>query len=107
MQSQQIEKPVRVGVYGTVQAADKAVDALARNGFTREDISVIAPESLERHFAPVAEHTSNEKSAEGVMAGSTIGAVLGSLGLIAGVATSGGIPILAAGALGLGFGGVL
>jgi hypothetical protein len=107
MQTQPIDKPVRVGVFSSVQAADSAVAALARSGYTREEISVLAPESLEAHFAPVAEQTPREKSKEGVVAGSTIGAVLGSLALIAGVATSGGIPILAVGALGLGFGGVV
>jgi hypothetical protein len=49
----------------------------------------------------------SQKSAEGAATGGVIGAVLGGLSLVAGLVTTAGIGVLAAGALGAGLGGVV
>src|SRR5688500_2435323 len=49
-------KPVRVGVFSTVAATERAVQGLLAAGFTKEEITVIcSDEAKERHFR-VFEH---------------------------------------------------
>lgn len=104
----QIEKPIRVGIFSTIRQAQQAVAALSDTGFTREEISVIAPHSVgPDYFGELAETPESQKSAQGAAAGGVIGALLGGLGLVAGLATTAGIGVLAAGALGSGLGGVV
>lgn len=102
-----IQMPVRVGVFSSLINAERTVDALFRAGFRREEVSVLAPASVAAEFGGLAEQSASSKSAEGAAAGGAIGALLGGLGLIAGIAATGGIGVLAAGALGAGFGGVV
>lgn len=104
----QMEKPIRIGVFSTIRQAQQAVGALSEAGFTHEEISVIAPQTVgPDYFGDLAETPESQKSAQGAAAGGVIGALLGGLGLVAGLVTTAGIGVLAAGALGAGLGGVV
>lgn len=98
MKAQTIEKPVRVGVFSTIQQADDAVRRLMETGFTKDQITVIASNrNVDEHFKEF-EHQlqAGAKTPTAVKAGSAIG-VLGGLGALAGVLTTGGIGLLVAG----------
>jgi uncharacterized protein YcfJ len=95
------EKPVRAGIFSTVAEADRAVTDLIAAGFTRDEISVIcSDDAKEAHFRkfeheqPAGAHTESA-----AVAGGAIGAILGGLAGLAGVAATGGIGLLAAGAI--------
>jgi hypothetical protein len=108
-EQQQLEKPVRVGVFSSLETAKHAIEALIRAGFTRQQLAVLAPESIPKEeLAGLLEANPSRRTAEGVAAGSAIGAVLGGLAGVAGLATMGGVGILVAGgALEAGVGGVV
>lgn len=104
-----LETPIRVGVYSTMSAADCAVGALAKAGFTSEQISVLCSEpATEAHYRKF-EHQdpAGTNTAAAAAAGSAIGVVLGGLGVLAGAVTMGGIGLLAAGGLAVWTGGVV
>jgi len=51
VQHGELERPFRAGVFGTVQLAEEAVNALLANGFTTNQITVVCSDELkERHF---------------------------------------------------------
>jgi len=96
--------PIRVGVFVQLSSADRAVEELIRAGFPAERVSVICPDGKcedtvrddVEHEDPAGSHT---------VQGGVIGATLGGLSAVAGVAASGGIGLLVAGPL-LGAGAV-
>jgi len=103
------ERSIRVGVYGTVAAADAAVHGLTAAGFARDEITVMcSDQTKERHFQqfehqqPAGTHTPSAATA-----GSVIGAAIGGLAAVAGLLTTGGLAILAAGGLAAWTGGVV
>jgi hypothetical protein len=105
----QLEKPIRVGIFSSIDDADRAVAALLDAGFTAEEITVVCSDkAIERHFhsfehqEPAGSHT-----ATAVTAGGVIGAALGGLTAIAGVATTGGVGLLVAGAFAVSTGGLV
>jgi uncharacterized membrane protein len=87
-----------VGVFDTEQEAVSAIEGLKNQGYTSEEISVIAKDKND--LAYVADETGT-KAPEGLAAGATTGGVLGGLtGLLVGIgalAIPGIGPILAAG----------
>jgi hypothetical protein len=101
--------PIRVGVFDSEAAADRAVSDLLSAGFAKERISVVSARPTPPHaehegvetVAPAGSHT-----AEGIAVGGTIGSVLGGLAAAAGVVATGGMglmivgPLLAASAVG-------
>jgi outer membrane lipoprotein SlyB len=94
-----VKTPVRVGVFDTVRLADRAVGTLIAAGFAQEQISVICPQC----HGPIREGVRAEEPAGAhtpgaAAAGGAIGAVLGGLTGIAGLA-SGGAALLVAGPL--------
>ena len=101
------------GLYASAMAAEHAVDALVKSGFTNNAISVLLPDAQgTKDFA----HEKNTKAPEGTTTGVTAGgAIGGTLGLLAGIgalAIPGVGPFIAAspimGALaGLGVGGAV
>ena len=106
-----LHRPIRVGVFDTVENADAAVSDLLAAGFTKDEITVISSkQTVQRHFkpfehqAPAGSHTT-----EAVAIGGTAGAALGGLGAIAlaVAAPLGGAAMLIAGSMALWSGGVV
>ena len=95
------EKPVRVGVFSTVAAADQAVNGLLRAGFSKEQITVICSDTAkERHFEAFHhEDPAGSNTPAAVLTGGGIGAALGGLAALVGVVATGGIGLLAAGGI--------
>lgn len=103
-----LDKPFRVGVFSTIQAADSAVERLLSAGFTREEISVVcSDEAKERHFREF-EHAkpAGTNTPAAVAVGGSIGAALGGLTAIAAGAATGGVGLLVAGGAAAWTGGV-
>jgi hypothetical protein len=93
-----IERPLRVGVFGTVAEADRAVDNLLAAGFGKDDISVVCSnEAVEHHF-----HEFQKQEPAGTytpataVGGGAIGAALGGLAAVAGGLATGGIGLVGA-----------
>jgi hypothetical protein len=107
MANQDMEKPIRVGVFNTVAQAERAVNGLLAAGFTKDEISVICSsdvkESLFADFRnpPLLKDQLPAAAATGL----TLGALVGGLTVLAGVATTGGLGIAALGPILLGAGG--
>jgi hypothetical protein len=103
------ERPIRVGVYSTVDGAETAVQGLLAAGFSHDEITVMcSDETRERHFKafehqkPAGSHTN-----AAVAAGSVLGAAIGGLAAVAGLITTGGLIVLATGGLAAWAGGVV
>jgi hypothetical protein len=103
------ERSVRVGIYGTVAAADAAVDGLLAAGFTHEEITVMCSDATRERFFKEFDHQkpAGTHTPSAVAAGSIIGATIGGLAAVAGLLTTGGLAILAAGGLAAWTGGVV
>jgi hypothetical protein len=102
-----------LGIYGSRQSVENAVDTFLKSGFATSDVSVLLPENL--GSKPIATHK-DTKAPEGATAGGGAGAVIGgTLGLLAGIgalAIPGVGPFIAAGPImaalaGLGVGGAV
>src|ERR1700730_6472079 len=101
------------GIYKNSAQAERAVDRIAAEGFSHNDISVLLPDTQSsKDFA----HEKNTKAPEGTATGVTTGGVVGgTLGLLAGIgalAIPGLGPFIAAGLImgalaGLGVGGAV
>jgi len=99
MTHQVIEKPVRVGVYDTVAAADSAVHRLLEDGFSRNELAVICSDKFKEQFfhevpTPAVPGT---YTPEAIVAGGLVGATIGGLALAATALATGGIGVLMAG----------
>ena len=99
MHSHRPDKPVRVGVFSTVAAADHAVHHLLAAGFRKEELAVICSDKYKEQFfrevptpGPSGSHT-----AEGIVAGGVVGAAIGGLMLVASALATGGAALLVAG----------
>jgi hypothetical protein len=82
---QVVEKPVRVGVYDTVAAAEQAVHHLLDAGFTHHELAVICSDQAKEQFfsdlpTPPVPGT---YTPEAIVAGSLVGATIGGLALAA------------------------
>jgi hypothetical protein len=95
------EKPLRVGVFETVDQAEAAVSRLLKAGFSKEQITVISSDQKkEAHFEEYGhQKPGGSYTPLAAATGSVIGAVLGGLSAVAGVVTTGGIGILATGGI--------
>lgn len=127
------KKTAVFGIYSTRDGVERAVDALLQSVFTKDDISVLLPESIGNN-TPVGSSSvaatggidrsgqkdvgtvKNTKAPEGATAGAGTGAVIGgTLGLLAGIgalAIPGVGPLIAAGPImaalaGIGVGGAV
>jgi hypothetical protein len=95
------ERPLRVGIFTTVEQADRAVAGLLAAGFTKDHISVVCSDRVkEKHFSefehqdPAGAHTPLAAAT-----GSAIGALVGGLATAAAIAATGGLGIFIAGPL--------
>ena len=91
--------PLRIGVFNTVEGADRAVSGLVQAGFQPHEISVICPTcSPEKYREYHRTDPAGSHNAAGALKGGAIGGFLG--GLVAvGVAATGGAALLAVGPL--------
>lgn len=104
-----LDRPIRLGVFTAVHDADNAVMKLLEVGFTSDDVTVMCSDkAVERHFhafehqQPAGAHTP-----AAALTGGAIGATLGGLAAVAGMITTGGVAVVAAGALAAWAGGVV
>jgi len=102
-------RPFRVGIFPTVEAADRAVAGLLKAGFTKEHITVVCSDKTkEAHFSgfdherPAGTHTPLAAAT-----GSAIGALMGGLASVATIAATGGLGIIVAGPLFAGTGAIV
>jgi hypothetical protein len=103
-----IERPLRLGVFGTVAEADRAVDQLLTAGFTKQQISVVCSDkSVERHFKEFhKQDPAGTNTPATAVTGGAIGATLGGLAVVAGGLATGGIGLLATAGIAAWAGGV-
>jgi hypothetical protein len=99
---------LRVGVFGAVAEADRAVENLLAAGFTKDEITVVcSDQAVERHFHDFQKQepagTFTPATAAG---GGAIGAVLGGLAAVAGGVATGGIGLVATAGIAAWAGGV-
>lgn len=104
-----LQRPIRVGVYTTIRAADCAVQNLLNAGFNSEHISVLcSDESKEEHFREFEhEEPAGSYVPAAAAVGGAIGAALGGLTVLAGAITTAGLGLLAAGGIAAWTGGVV
>jgi hypothetical protein len=95
-----MKKPIRIAVFDDIEGAERATSKLLEAGFGKEQISVIFPACFEpvdpgvSHLDPAGAH-----ALPSALAGGTLGALLGGLTIVAGIVTTGGTALLAAGPL--------
>ncbi len=107
------KKTAVFGIFPSVLAAERTVDALVQAGFRSSDISVLLPDQRgTRDFAHEKDTKAPEGTTTGVTAGGVIGGTLGVLAGIGALAIPGLGPFIAAGPImgglaGLGVGGAV
>jgi hypothetical protein len=103
------ERPIRVGVFSTVEGADHAVHKLLEAGFSKEQISVLCSDPAKERLFGDYEHEepAGAYTLAAVTTGGAIGAALGGMAALAGVVATGGVALLAAGGLATWAGGVV
>jgi hypothetical protein len=99
MSTTKTDLPVRVGIFKTVAAADRAVRGLLEAGFAKEQLSVIcSDEHKERHFRGLPHPPiPGSNTMEGIATGGVIGAAIGGLALAASAVATGGAMLLTVG----------
>jgi hypothetical protein len=107
-QASTIERPLRVGVFGTVAEADRAVEDLLKAGFTKDAITVVCSnEAVERHFKDFRkQEPAGTYTPATAVGGGAIGATLGGLAAVVGGIATGGIGLLATAGIAAWAGGV-
>lgn len=101
MDRPKVQRPVRVGVFQTVSAADRAVRGLLDAGFTQDEISVVCSvEAKERHFRAFGhDKPAGTTTPATAAAGGVLGAMAGGLAVIGGLVLTGGLGVVAMGPL--------
>jgi hypothetical protein len=102
------DRALEVGVFNSVEEARQAVHGLLDAGFTTDQITVVCSDETKElyfhefdHQQPAGTHT-----AKATIAGSTIGAILGGLTVVASAVATGSIALWAAGPITAWAGGV-
>src|ERR1700752_4318129 len=105
----QTVSPIRVGIFATVPAAERAVQDLLAAGFPSEQTTVVCSDpQKERNFEQFHhQDPAGTTTPAKAIAGGAIGAALGGLTVLAGAAVTGGTALLAAGGAVAWTGGVL
>jgi hypothetical protein len=101
MAQQTVEKPFRVGVFDTVEQADRAVHHLVDAGFTRGQLAIICSDKhKERLFRQAHLKTATPSGStytpEAIPAGAAVGATIGGIALAATAVATGGVGLAAA-----------
>jgi hypothetical protein len=102
------DRPIEVGVFDTVPAADRAVGDLLTAGFSADQITVVCSDATkQRYFSEFAhQKPAGTHDAKATFTGGAIGALLAGLTIVASAAVTGGTAILAAGPITACAGGV-
>jgi hypothetical protein len=102
-------QPIRVGIFATVSAAERAVQDLLSIGFSADQITVVCSDpQKERNFEQFHhQDPAGTTTPAKAVAGGAIGAALGGLTILAGASATGGTALLAAGGAVAWTGGVL
>lgn len=103
------ETPYRAGVYRRVRDAERAVERLLAEGFSKDQITVIcSDEAKERHFKEFEhQEPAGTNTPAAAATGGAIGATLGGLTALAAGAATGGVALVVAGGAAAWTGGVL
>jgi hypothetical protein len=103
-----LDRPIRVGVFNTVEAAQRAVRGLMAAGFSPDEITVICSDPLkERHFRAFEhQEPAGTSTPAAVFAGGAIGAAVAGVTVVLIGAATGGVGLLAAGGAAAWAGGV-
>ncbi|HEY2249712.1 MAG TPA: hypothetical protein VGH74_01580 [Planctomycetaceae bacterium] len=109
MATSALEESVRAASFASLREADLAVTRLLAAGFTKEEITVVcSDEAKERHFEEFRhQNPAGKDTPMAVGAGTSIGAVVGGLTAIAVGAATGAVPLIIAGASGIGAGSAI
>jgi hypothetical protein len=96
------DKPIRLGVFTSMPAADQAVHGLLKAGFSKEQISVLCSDKAIEHYFHQFEHQdpAGEHETHNVVTGGAIGMVLGGFGAAAVTVATGGVAVFITAALG-------
>jgi hypothetical protein len=102
MDQQAVEKPFRVGIFDTVEQADRAVHRLLDAGFSRDQLAIVCSDKhkeklFQREHLHTEEPASSSYTPEAVPAGAAVGAAIGGIALVATAVATGGVGLLAAG----------
>src|SRR5262245_40098565 len=99
MSTTKAELPVRIGVFKTVEAADRAVRGLLYAGFAKKQLSVICSDEHEERLFRDVPHPPipGSNTVEGIATGGVIGAAIGGLALAASAIVTGGATLWTAG----------
>ena len=93
-------KHFRVGVFDSVESAEAAVNGLTLREFTSDEITVFcSSEAQQNHFQDFEPSNETGAPVDRAVASGAIGSLLGGLTAVAGLVSTAGIPILAAGGL--------
>lgn len=99
-----IKHSIAAAVFGHVSQVEQAIDLLQHAGFTKDQISVICSEAVQKQvfgdYQP--EETGSTSSEIGPLEGGLIGAALGGVASVAVIVTSGGLALAAIGPVLLG-----
>jgi len=95
------QRPVRVGVFESVMAADHAVKELLAAGFTTERISVVCSDRVKESLFAEYEHDqpAGASTAPAAGAGAVMGGLLAGFVAVTGVAGTGGVGLIIVGPL--------
>jgi outer membrane lipoprotein SlyB len=98
--SQEVKRPVRVGVFGSVTAADAAIVRLLNAGFSKSELIVVAPRAIKDHFHELhASEPGGEHAARSATTAGTIGGIIGGVIAAAALIGTGGGALVIAGPL--------
>lgn len=106
---EKVVRPIRVGVYQSIAAAEGAVAALQHVGFSDSEITVFCPNrEAQRQFEENQPPGEKGAPVDHIATGSAVGGTIGGLTVAATIATAGGAPVIVAGGIaGLLTGGVV
>jgi hypothetical protein len=101
-------RPIRIGIFGSVEKAHRAVQGLLNAGFTKDQITVICSDQHRERLFKEFEHQdpAGTTTPEKAMAGGAIGATLGGLAAVIAAVATGGVVFLIAGGIAVLGGGV-
>lgn len=101
MENVESKRPVRVGTFGSVPEAARAVQGLLDAGFTKEHISVVCSDRTKEAFFREYEHDqpAGATTAVSAGAGAVIGGIAAGLVAVTGVVATGGLGLVVVGPL--------
>jgi len=94
-------RPIRIGVFESVEKAHRAVQGLLEAGFTKDQITVVCSDKHRERLFQEFEHQdpAGTTTVEKAAAGGAIGAALGGLAAVIAAVASGAIVFLIAGGI--------